>query len=148
MTGRESSPSSSTALLSTCDCKKSLKKIRTLFTTWEKALRSSGVLEEDEQEGGRKRRRKTGGFPARGRRRLKRAQERMNTTASSTGTPSPSDTSYAIYSDYARMYVEEGDVMPDGQGQANIELAESVGQVAMFQRESHSGHRLGKAKYQ
>ena len=54
----------------------------------------------------------------------------MSTSASSTGTttPSPSDTSYIIYSGDARLYVEEGDVMPDGQGQANIELAESVGQ--------------------
>ena len=149
VTERASSPSSSPALLSTCDCKSSLKKIRTFFTTWQKALRSSGVLEEDEPEGGRrKRRRKTGGFPARGRRKLKRAQERMSMSASSTRTPTPSpfDMSSVIYSDDAWMYNGEGDVIPDSQGQANIELAESVSQVVTFQRESHSGHRLGKAR--
>ena len=74
----------------------------------------------------------------------------MSTSASSTRTPTPSlsNTSCVIYSDDARMYIEEGDIIPDGQGQANIEPAESVGQVATFQRESYSGHRLGKARYQ
>ena len=58
MTGRESSTSSSTDMMSACDCNKSLTKIRRLFATWEKALRSSGIMEEDKEEGGRNRKRK------------------------------------------------------------------------------------------
>ena len=73
MTGKESSPLSSTALKNACDCKKSLKMIRAFFSSWESALRSSGIIEEDQEKGGRKRKRKTGGCPARERRRLKRA---------------------------------------------------------------------------
>ena len=92
VTERGSSPSSPLPLSRTCDCKTSRKRIRTLFTLWQKAITSSGILEEDckshqqyprvvnsaekEQEGGgRIRRRRTGGMPARGRRKIKRAQE-------------------------------------------------------------------------
>ena len=53
------SPSTSPAMVSTCDCRKSLKKITMLFSTWQRALRSSGVLEEEKNEGGRKRRKIT-----------------------------------------------------------------------------------------
>ena len=98
MTGKESSPLSSTALMNACDCKKSLKMIRAFFSSWESALRSSGIMEDDKEKGGRKRRRKTGGCPARERRRLKRAQERMTTT-SSKRSPSPSDTSALVSDD-------------------------------------------------
>ena len=74
----------------------------------------------------------------------------MSTSASSTRTPtpSPSNTSCVKYGDGARMYIEGGGDIHDGEGQANIELAGSVSQVATFQRENYSGHRLSKARYQ
>ena len=130
MTGKETSPLSSTALKNDCDCTKSLRMIRAFFSSWESALKSSGILEDDKEKGGRKRRRKTGGCPARERRRLKRAQERLTTT-SSKGSPSPSDTS-ALVSDDARLYMGEGVVLPDNQGQVKVDLVKSVGQVAKF----------------
>ena len=74
MTGKESSPLSSTALKNACDCTKSLRMIRAFFSSWESALKSSGILEDDKEKGKRKRRKKTGGGPARERRRLKRAE--------------------------------------------------------------------------
>ena len=86
--------------------------IRAFFSSWESALRSSGIMEDDKEKGGRKRRRKTGGCPARERRRLKRAQERLTTT-SSKRSPSPSDTS-ALVSDDVRLYMGEGVVLPMG----------------------------------
>ena len=73
-------------------------------------------------------------------------RKRLNTT-SSTRTPSPSDTSYALVSDDARLYMGEGVVLPDNQGQVKVELVKSVGQVAKFQQVSHSGHRLGNNNY-
>ena len=141
MTGKESSPLSSTALKNACDCTKSLRMIRAFFSSWESALKSSGILEDDKEKGGRKRRRKTGGCPARERRRLKRAQERMTTT-SSTRSPSPFDTS-ALVSDDVRLYMGEGVVLPDNQGQVKVDLVKPVGQMAKIQQVSHSGPRLG-----
>ena len=140
MTGKESSPLSSTALKNDCDCTKSLRMIRAFFSSWESALKSSGILEEDKEKGRRKRRKKTGGGPARERRRLKRAEARMTTTAS-TRSPSPFDTS-ALVSDDVRLYMGEGVVLPDKQGQVKVDLVKSVGQVAKFQH-THSGHRFG-----
>ena len=64
VTEKTPSLSSSPAMVSTCDCGKSLKRITTLFSTWQRALRSSGVLEEEKNAGGRKRRKRTGGFQA------------------------------------------------------------------------------------
>ena len=145
MTGKESSPLSSTALKNACDCTKSLRMIRAFFSSWESSLKSSGILEEDKEKGRRKRRKKTGGGPARERRRLKRAEARMTTT-SSTRSPSPFDTS-ALVSDDVRLYMGEGVVLPDNQGQVKVDLVKSVAQVAKFQQVSHSGHRLGNNNY-
>jgi len=39
MTGKESSPLSSTALKNACDCKKSLKMIRAFFSSWQKCFK-------------------------------------------------------------------------------------------------------------
>ena len=49
MTGKETSPLSSTALKNNCDCTKSLRMIRAFFSSWESALKSSGILEEDKE---------------------------------------------------------------------------------------------------
>ena len=56
VTETTSSPSTSPAMKSTCDCSKSLKRMTTLFSSWHRALRSSGVLDEEKKTGGRKRR--------------------------------------------------------------------------------------------
>ena len=144
MTGKES-PLSSKALKNDCDCTKSLRMIRAFYEVFWYSMKSSGILEDDKEKGKRKRRKKTGGGPARERRRLKRA-EAMMTTTSSTRSPSPFDTS-ALVSDDVRLYMGEGVVLPDNQGQVKVDLVKSVGQVAKFQQVSHSGHRLGNNNY-
>ena len=154
------SPSTSPAMVGTCDCSKSLKRITTLFSTWQRALRSSGVLDEEKKTGGRKRRKRSGGFQSRGRRKLRRAQERMSMTASPPRAPttSPSITS-CLASDGVYMEVIEGgddlpdliegdDDLPDLEGQEYIELAGPASQLAIFQRENYSGHRLNNARCQ
>ena len=109
------SPSTSPAMVGTCDCSKSLKRITTLFSTWQRALRSSGVLDEEKKTGGRKRRKRSGGFQSRGRRKLRRAQERMSMTASPPRAPttSPSITSCLASDGVYMEVIEGGDDLPD-----------------------------------
>jgi len=64
------------------------------------------------------------------------------TTTSSRRSPSPFDTS-ALVSDDVRLYMGEGVVLPDNQGQVKVDLVKPVGQMAKIQQVSHSGPRLG-----
>lgn len=158
-----------------CDCSKSLKRITTLFATWQRALQTSGVLYEEKSTGKRKGRRKTGGFQSRGRRTLRRSQERRERTNVTTSPPrapttSPSITSYFASDDprddvFMRVIeedddlpdligggddlpdlIEEGDVLPDLEGPECIGRAGPASQLAVFQRGNYPAHSLNYAK--
>ena len=119
MTGKESTLSSKE-----CDCQKSLSIIRTFYEIFQYSMKTSGIL-EDSKEKGKTKRRKSGGKPARERRRVRRAEARRATTLSTS--PSPFDTSTLVIDD-VREYMGGGDAWLDMGGHIKEDMVKAVGQ--------------------
>ena len=119
MTGKESTLSSKE-----CDCQKSLSIIRTFYEIFQYSMKTSGIL-EDNKEKGKTKRRKSGGKPARERRRVRRAEARRATTLSTS--PAPFDTSTLVIDD-VREYMGGGDAWLDKGGHIKEDMVKAVSQ--------------------